>query len=56
MCHDAFVDIRERVMAHRQRVLKRQAAFATANFRGLDEDITLTLKCERCGDVNDYEV
>jgi SEC-C motif len=53
-CH--LVDIRERVMAHRQRVLKRQAAFATANFRGLDEDITLTLKCERCGDVNDYEV
>jgi hypothetical protein len=49
-----LADIRERVMAHR--VLKRQAASATGNFHNLDDSITLTLKCERCGDVNRYEV
>ena len=51
-----LADIRERVMAHRVLKRQRQETFATGHFRGLDDSITLTLKCERCGDVNRYEV
>jgi tetratricopeptide (TPR) repeat protein len=54
--HDNLKDIRERVVEYRQRALKRQLDFAAGNFRGLHDTVTLTLKCERCGDVNRYEV
>jgi SEC-C motif len=40
----------------RQRVLERQSDFDAGNFRGTGDTIALTLKCERCGDVNRYEV
>jgi hypothetical protein len=53
---DNLKDIRERVTDHRQRVLERQSDFAASNFRGPGDTIALTLKCERCGDVNRYEV
>jgi hypothetical protein len=53
---DNLKDIRERVRKHRQRVLERQSDCAAGNFRGPRDTITLTLKCERCGDVNRYEV
>jgi hypothetical protein len=49
-------DIRKRLMEHRQRILKRQSDFAAGNFRRLSDTVTLALKCERCGDVNRYEV
>jgi SEC-C motif len=51
---DNLNDIRERVTDHRQRVLERQSDFAAGN--GSGDTIALTLKCERCGDVNRYEV
>jgi hypothetical protein len=51
-----FKDIRERVTDHRQHVLERQSDFAAGNFRGRGDTIALALKCERCGDVNSYEV
>jgi len=53
---DNLKDIRERVTDHRQRVLERQSDFAAGNFRGPGDTIALTLKCERCGDVNRYDV
>jgi hypothetical protein len=46
----------ERVKRHRQRDLARQAALAAGNFRDPDGSLPLTLRCERCGDVNRYEV
>jgi hypothetical protein len=53
---DNLKDIRERVTDDRQRVLERQSDFDAGNFRGSGDTIALTLKCERCGDVNRYEV
>jgi tetratricopeptide (TPR) repeat protein len=53
---DNLKDIRERVREHRQRVLEHQSDCAAGNFRRPRDTITLTLKCERCGDVNRYEV
>ncbi len=53
---DNLKDIRERVREHRQRVLERQADCPAGNSRRPRDTITLTLKCERCSDVNRYEV
>ncbi len=54
--HADLQSIGERVRMHRQHVLERQAAFATGDFREPDGSIALTLRCEKCGDVNRYEV
>ena len=54
--HDNLKDIRERVVDHRQRALKRRLDLAAGNFRGVHDTVVLTLKCERCGDANRYEV
>ena len=48
--------IGERVRTYRQRVLERQAAFATGDFREPDGRIALTLRCENCGDLNRYDI
>jgi hypothetical protein len=48
--------IGERVRTYRQRVLERQAAFATGDFRKPDGRIALTLRCENCGDLNRYDI
>jgi hypothetical protein len=53
---DNLKDIRDSVTEHRRRVLERQSDFVAGNFRGPGDTIALTLKCERCGDVNRYEV
>jgi len=53
---DNLKDIRDRVREHRQRVLEHQSGFAAGNFRSPRDTIALALKCERCGDVNRYEV
>jgi hypothetical protein len=53
--HVKLMDIRKRVIEHRQRILKRQSDFAAGNFRQ-SNTVTLALKCERCRDVNRYEV
>jgi hypothetical protein len=54
--HVNLKEIRKRVMEHRQRILKRQSDFAAGNFRRLSDTVTLALRCERCRDVNRYEV
>jgi SEC-C motif-containing protein len=54
--HADLQRIGERVRTHRQRNLARQAAFAAGDFREPDGSIELTLRCEKCGDVNRYEV
>jgi tetratricopeptide (TPR) repeat protein len=53
---DNLKDIRDSVTEHRRRVLERQSDFVAGNFRGPGDTIALTLKCERCRDVNRYEV
>ena len=54
--HENLEDIRGRVMENRCRFRDRLSAFTTGDFRGLHDTVTLALKCERCGDVNRYEV
>lgn len=54
--HENLEDIRGRVMENRRRVRERLSDFITGDFRGLQDTVTLALKCERCGDVNRYEV
>lgn len=54
--HEHLEDIRERVLEKRRRLLDRLAAFANGNLPGPSDTLTLALKCERCGDVNQYEV
>lgn len=54
--HEHLEDVRARVMENRRRVLDRLAAFADGNLPGPSDTVTLALKCERCGDVNQYEV
>ena len=54
--HPDLQRIGERVRTRRQRDLARQAAFAAGDFREPDGSIDLTLRCEKCGDVNRYEV
>jgi len=53
---DNLEDVRARVMDHRQRTLERRSAFAAGDFSDSADIMVLTLKCERCGDVNRYEV
>ncbi len=54
--HEHLEDFRERVLENRRRLLDRLAAFADGNLPGPSDTLTLALKCERCGDVNQYEV
>ena len=54
--HPDLQRIGERVRTRRQRDLARQAAFAAGDFREPDGSLALTLRCEKCGDVNRYEV
>jgi hypothetical protein len=53
---DNLEDVRARVMRNRQRALERQSAFAAGNFGDFSDTVVLTLKCERCDDVNRYEI
>jgi hypothetical protein len=48
--------IGERVRTRRQRDSARRAAFAAGDFREADGSIELSLRCEKCGDVNLYEI
>ena len=54
--HFRLPDVRERIMQDRKRVLQRQSDFAAGHLGGPDDTVTLALKCEKCGDVNRYEV
>jgi SEC-C motif len=54
--HTDLQQIGERVRTHGRRVLERQAAFATGDFRDPDGRIALTLRCEKCGDINHYDI
>ncbi len=54
--HAELKRIGERVRTHRQRDRARKVAFAAGDFREPDGSVALTLRCERCGDVNRYEV
>jgi len=54
--HADLQQIGERVRTQRQRVLERQAAFASGDLRGPDGRIALTLRCENCGDINRYDI
>jgi len=53
---DHLTEIRDRVIAHRRQLLARRSAIVAGDFLNPRNTITLTLKCERCGDVNRYEV
>ena len=53
---DHLPELRTRIMVHRQKVRARMAPLFSGSHPGLSDTITLTLKCERCGDVNRYEV
>jgi hypothetical protein len=54
--HADLQHVGQRVRAQRQRNLARQAALAAGDFCEPDGSIELTLRCERCGDVNRYEI
>ena len=54
--HENLEDIRKRVMEKRRRDLERLSDFTSGKFRAVHDTVTLALKCERCGDVNRYEV
>jgi hypothetical protein len=54
--HADLQRVGERVRAQRQRKRARQVALAAGDFREPDGSIDLTLRCEKCGDVNRYEV
>ena len=54
--HADLQSIGERVRTRRQRHLARQAAFAAGDFREPDGGMDLTLRCEKCGNVNRYEI
>ena len=53
---DSLEEVRARVTRNRQRTLERRSAFAAGDFSGSADTMTLTLKCERCGDVNRYDI
>jgi SEC-C motif-containing protein len=48
--------IGERIRTRRQRDSARRAAFAAGDFREPDGSLELSLRCEKCGDVNLYEI
>ena len=48
--------IRDRVWRHRRQVLDHRANFEAGNLGALFNKLTLTLRCEKCGDVNRYDV
>jgi hypothetical protein len=54
--HENLGDIRKRVMEKRRRDLERLSDFTSGKFPAVHDTVTLALKCERCGDVNRYEV
>jgi len=54
--HPDLERIGERVRTRRQRDSARRAAFAAGDFREPDGSIELSLRCEKCGDVNLYEI
>jgi SEC-C motif-containing protein len=55
--HPDLERIGERVKARRQRDSARRAAFAAGDFREPDAtSVELSLRCEKCGDVNLYEI
>src|SRR5262249_13888228 len=54
--HADMQRVGECVRMRRQRDLSRQAAFAAGDFREPDGSIELTVRCEKCGDVNRYEI
>jgi hypothetical protein len=54
--HADLQRIGERVRKRRQRGLARRAAFAAGDFREPNGSVTLTLRREKCGDVNRYDV
>jgi hypothetical protein len=49
-------ETRKRIEKHRQDIRDRQRNLAAGNFGELADKITLTLSCEKCGDINRYEV
>jgi hypothetical protein len=49
-------EMRDRVWRHRKQVLDYRANFEAGNVGELFETLTLTLRCEKCGDVNRYDV
>ena len=48
--------VRDRVWRHRRHILDHRANFEAGNFGALFETLTLTLRCEKCGEVNRYDV
>ena len=54
--HPDLEGIGERVRTRRQRDSARRAAFAAGDFREPNGSVELSLCCEKCGDVNLYEI
>src|SRR5271157_978960 len=48
--------ISDRVWRRRRHMLDHRANFEAGNFGALFETLPLTLRCEKCGDVNRYDV
>ncbi len=48
--------VRHRIWQHRRHILDHQANFEAGNLGALFKTLTLTLRCEKCGDVNRYDV
>jgi hypothetical protein len=49
-------EIRKRIEKHRQDIRDRQRNLTAGNFGDFADKLALTLSCERCGDINRYDV
>jgi tetratricopeptide (TPR) repeat protein len=55
--HHAGIDeVRGRIEEHRRHLLDHQSSFEVGALDNLFKTLTLTLRCEKCGDVNRYDI
>ena len=54
--HADIGEIRARIEERRRNLLDHQAKFEAGHFGELFDTVPLTLRCEKCGDVNRYDI
>jgi tetratricopeptide (TPR) repeat protein len=54
--HSSIDKVRHRIVEHRRHLRDHRANFEAGALDNLFKTLTLTLRCEKCGDVNQYDI
>jgi len=54
--HSSIDEVRDRLVEHRRHLIDHRASFEAGALDNLSKTLTLTLRCEKCGDVNQYDI